>query len=266
MNNCVYKTSFLFTHFLPSRHTAFYPLSKEFPKSEKHTVEPLCNGHLADRRKWPLWRGWNKSECMTVCPKKLPLWRGGPLVDWFNCTWITIKLGPFPSFFERQRQRETVQPPSSFSWFRVLISLDLSSPLYPASSGCSWQDATLQRERNHCQQQFAFPSSKRVHMIPTSKCQMTSLSLVLQQTLAKQQLCICIKLFRTFLCCFCMTTTLKCLISRLLENVNKHQPNFFLFLCPDMVPSNSTPVWFTYIWQCKWVGIMKEHKFTAGLH
>ena len=173
MNNCVYKTSFLFTHFLPSRHTAFYPLSKEFPKSEKHTVEPLCNGHLADRRKWPLWRGWNKSECMTVCPKKLPLWRGGPLVDWFNCTWITIKLGPFPSFFERQRQRETVQPPSSFSWFRVLISLDLSSPLYPASSGCSWQDATLQRERNHCQQQFAFPSSKRVHVMPTSKCQMT---------------------------------------------------------------------------------------------
>ena len=140
MNNCVYKTSFLFTHFLPSRHTAFYPLSKEFPKSEKHTVEPLCNGHLADRRKWPLWRGWNKSECMTVCPKKLPLWRGGPLVDWFNCTWITIKLGPFPSFFERQRQRDTVQPPSTFSWFRVLILLDLSSPLYPASSGCSWQE------------------------------------------------------------------------------------------------------------------------------
>ena len=41
MNIYVYKMSFLITHFLPSRHTAFYPLSKEFPKSEKHTVEPL---------------------------------------------------------------------------------------------------------------------------------------------------------------------------------------------------------------------------------
>ena len=33
------------------------------------TVEPLCNGHLGDRRKWPLWRGWNKSECMDCPPK-----------------------------------------------------------------------------------------------------------------------------------------------------------------------------------------------------
>ena len=33
------------------------------------TVEPLCNGHLGDRRKWPLWRGWNKSECMDCLPK-----------------------------------------------------------------------------------------------------------------------------------------------------------------------------------------------------
>ena len=54
MNNYVYKMSFLITHFLPSHHTAFYPLSKEFPKSEKHTVEPLYNGHLGDRIKWPL--------------------------------------------------------------------------------------------------------------------------------------------------------------------------------------------------------------------
>ena len=106
MNIYVYKMSFLITHFLPSHHTAFYPLSKEFPKSEKHTVEPLYNGHLGDRRKWPLWRGGRCREVetrvnvWTVCPKKLPLWRGGPLVDWFHCNWITIKLAPFPSTFE----------------------------------------------------------------------------------------------------------------------------------------------------------------------
>ena len=186
MNIYAYKMSFLITHFLPSRHTAFYPLSKEFPNSEKHTVEPLYNGHLGDRRKWPLWRGGRCREVKT----------------------------------------------------RVNVWLSTLS---------------------------AFPSSKCVHVMPTSKHQMTSLSLVLQETLAKQQLCTCITLFCTFLCCFCMTTILKCLISQFIEKVNKHQQNFSLFLCLDMQPRNSTPVWFTYIWQCKWVGIMKEHKFTAGL-
>ena len=82
MNIYVYKMSFLITHFLPSRHTAFYPLSKEFPKSEKHiTVEPLYNGHVGDRRKWPLWRGGRcrevtavKQEWMYDClPKKMAI-------------------------------------------------------------------------------------------------------------------------------------------------------------------------------------------------
>ena len=41
----------------------------------------------------------------------------------------------------------------------------------------------LRRERNHCEQPFAFPSSMRVHVTPRSKRQMTSLSLVLQETL-----------------------------------------------------------------------------------
>ena len=37
------------------------------------TVDPLHNGHLGDRRKRPLWRGLNKSQCMDFLPKKWPL-------------------------------------------------------------------------------------------------------------------------------------------------------------------------------------------------
>ena len=59
---------------------------------------------------------------------------------------------------------------------------------YPASSGFSRPDAALRRKRNHCEQPFAFPSSMRVHVM--------SLSLVLQETSAKQQLC-------TFFSIFC---------------------------------------------------------------
>ena len=38
---------------------------------------------------------------------------------------------------------------------------------YPASSGFSRLDATLRRERNPCEQPFAFPSSTRVQVTPT---------------------------------------------------------------------------------------------------
>ena len=85
MNINVYKMSYLLTHFLPSSHTAFYPLSKEFPKSEKHTIEPLYNGHLGDRRKWPLWRGGRCREVKTrvnvwtVCPKKMAVVQRWPI-------------------------------------------------------------------------------------------------------------------------------------------------------------------------------------------
>ena len=44
--------------------------------------------------------------------------------------------------------------------------------------------------------------------------------------LAKQQLCMCITLFCTFLCRYCTTTTRKCLISRFMEDVNKLLWNF----------------------------------------
>ena len=47
--------------------------------------------------------------------------------------------------------------------------------------------------------------------------------------LAKQQLCTCITLFCTFLCRHCTTTTWKCLISRLVEDVNTKQRLCFSF-------------------------------------
>jgi len=65
---------------------------------------------------------------------------------------------------------------------------------YPASSGFSGPDATLRRKSNHCEQPFAFPSSMRVHV--------TSLSLVLQETSAKQQLCTFFSIFCSFLSVF----------------------------------------------------------------
>ena len=47
------------------------------------TVEPLYNGHLGDRRKWPLERSWNKSDVWNVRQKKWPLYRGG---GWWRST------------------------------------------------------------------------------------------------------------------------------------------------------------------------------------
>ena len=47
--------------------------------------------------------------------------------------------------------------------------------------------------------------------------------------LAKQQLCTFIKLFYTFLCRHCTTTTWKCLISRFVENANTRQQLYFSF-------------------------------------
>ena len=42
------------------------------------------------------------------------------------------------------------------------------------SSGLSRPDATLLRERNHCQEPVAFPSSMGIHVMPTSKRQIAS--------------------------------------------------------------------------------------------
>lgn len=62
---------------------------------------------------------------------------------------------------------------SSASYFKFVTT-------YPASSGFFGR---LQRDRNHYEQPFAFPSSMRVHMMPTLKSQMASLPLVLHETL-----------------------------------------------------------------------------------
>ena len=43
-------------------------------------------------------------------------------------------------------------------------------------------------------------------------------------------------------------------MSRFMDDVNKQRQNIFLFLYLDMVPRNSTPGGFAYIWQSKWVG------------
>ena len=142
------------------------------------------------------------------------------------------------------------------------------------SSGFSRPDPTLRRERNDLEQPFGFPSSMRVH-VPrlTSKRQITSLFLLLKETLGtlryndatatrtsknnnrfnKQT---CTTLFCTFRYRFCTTTTWKCLISLFMENINKQWPNFISFLSLDMLPKNSTPVWFAYIWQSKCLAII----------
>ena len=78
--------------------------------------------------------------------------------------------------------------------------------------------------------------------------------------LAQQQLRTCITLFCTFLSRFCTTTTWKCLISRFIEDVNKQRRNLFLFPSLNMVPWNSASGWFAYIWQSKWLVVMKTER------
>ena len=99
----------------------------------------------------------------------------------------------------------------------------ISGQPYPASSGFSRPDAALRRKRNHCEQPFAFPSSMRVHV--------TSLSLVLQETSAKQQLCTYFTIFCSFLSVFTrLRRKKKCVILLFfMENVNQARRNFILF-------------------------------------
>ena len=63
-------------------------------------------------------------------------------------------------------------------------------------------------------------------------------------------------LFCTFLCRFCTTGTWKCLISRIMENLNKQRRNFISPSELGYGPLNSTSGGFTHIWQSKWVGII----------
>ena len=72
--------------------------------------------------------------------------------------------------------------------------------------------------------------------------------------------------FSHFFARFWTTTTGKCLISRFMEYVKKQRRNLFLFLYLDMVPRNSTPGGFAYIWQNKWVGIIAIKTERTQIH
>ena len=76
----------------------------------------------------------------------------------------------------------------------------LRSP-YPASSGFSRPDVTLRRERNHCKQPFAFPSSMRVHVMTTNFNK--TIGLISKTTTSHVHHAFIF----AFLCHFCTTTT-----------------------------------------------------------
>ena len=127
---------------------------------------------------------------------------------------------------------------------------------YLTSSGFSRPDATLRWERNHCEQPFAFPSSMRVHVMTTNIQRQDgnenfnkTIGLISKTT----TLHVHHAFIFAFLCHFCTTTTWRCLILRFMDNVNKQRRNLFFFslLNLDMVPWNSTPFGFAYIWQSK---------------
>ena len=83
--------------------------------------------------------------------------------------------------------------------------------------------------------------------------------------LAKQQLCMGITLFCTFLCRRCRTTTWKCLISRFDEAVKTKQRLFSSFpeLCSLL---DLTPEKFVNIWRIKRVGISAIKFEAARIH
>ena len=127
---------------------------------------------------------------------------------------------------------------------------------YPSSSGFSRPDTTLRWERNHCEQPFAFPSSMRVHVMTTNIQRQDgnenfnkTIGLISKTT----TLHVHHAFIFAFLCHFCTTTTWRCLILLFMDNVNKQRRNLFFFslLNLDMVPWNSTPFEFAYIWQSK---------------
>ena len=68
-------------------------------------------------------------------------------------------------------------------------------------------------------------------------------------TLAKQHLCMCIKLFCTFLWRHCMTTAWKCLISCIVEDVNTKKDFVFLFLNLITLFQYSPPEKIPSIWR-----------------
>ena len=144
--------------------------------------------------------------------------------------------------------------------------------VYPASSGFSRSDATLRWDRNHCEQPFAFPSSMHVHVM-TTNIQWQDSNENFNKTMGLISKTTTLHVHHAFifafLCHFCTNTTWRCLILRFMDNVNKQRRNlfFFLLLSLDMVPWNSIPFGFAYIWQSKKIGINNPRKYwisTAG--
>ena len=88
------------------------------------TAEPFHNGHLEDRRKWPLQRGLNKSQCMGCPPKKVAVVEKWPLVEvrLFQQS-MRIFVGELVTC-ERMRQRVMQFSPGSSALSTVLPRQD----------------------------------------------------------------------------------------------------------------------------------------------
>ena len=123
--------------------------------------------------------------------------------------------------------------------------------MYPASRSFSWPDSTLRREKNHCEQPFAFPSSMRVHVTPRFKRHMMYITLsCLARNINRTTT---LQMYHTF---FVHFFTVFARLRVLWRTLPINDEILFLYLSLDMVPNNSTPVWLAYIWQSKWVGII----------
>ena len=130
---------------------------------------------------------------------------------------------------------------------------------YPASSGFSRPDATLRRDRRQttASNRFLFhracASTWWLRMSNGKTATKTSTKLWIGLIGKTTTLHVHHAFIFAFLCHFCTTTTWRCLILRFMDNVNKQRRNLFFFslLNLDMVPWNSTPFGFAYIWQSK---------------
>ena len=81
------------------------------------------------------------------------------------------------------------------------------------------------------------------------------------------QLCTCVTLFSTFLCRFCTTTTLKCLIPRFMEpEKNKQRRKFNSLFELGYGLKDSIPGGFAYIWENNWVGIIPIKTERTQIH
>ena len=120
--------------------------------------------------------------------------------------------------------------------------------IYPASSGFSRPDATLRWERNHCDQPFAFPSSMRFHVM-TTNVQREDGNENFNKTTGLISDTTTLHVHHAFnfafLCHFCTTTTLRCLIFRFMDDGHKQRRNLFSFslLNLDMVPLEFNSIW-----------------------